>query len=170
MVDFKIPDVLIVSRIASMITGLQLLMRARAIARTFKPLLPAPSRIRLEAETRRFGGMFLIKPVDPRHVIEAVRAVDSPEAMPHACDAAVCLLEHAAGGPSRRIDGELLSRSPESPRSPGAARQFGARRNGDRRPAGNSGVFPRATQRRSAVHRARLSRIDGPLQNRTRNS
>jgi DNA-binding response OmpR family regulator len=80
------PDVLIADIRLGQYNGLQLLMRARNDRPEIQAIItsPFPDSV-LEAETRRFGGTFVTKPVDPRYVIEAVRntlAVQTAQAAP----------------------------------------------------------------------------------------
>jgi DNA-binding response OmpR family regulator len=77
------PDVLIVDIRLGQFNGLQLLMRARSDRPDIQAIITSPfADPVLEAETRRFGGMFLIKPVDPSEVVEVVRAIDSSGPVP----------------------------------------------------------------------------------------
>lgn len=68
------PDILVVDIRLGQFNGLQLLMRAQVDRPDIQAIItsPVPDPV-LEAETRRFGGIFMIKPIDPVHVVEAVR-------------------------------------------------------------------------------------------------
>jgi two-component system, response regulator RegA len=134
------PDVLIVDIRLGQFNGLQLLMRARSDRPDIQAIITSPfADPVLEAETRRFGGMFLIKPVDPRHVIEAVRAVDSPEAVPTPVTPPY-LLER------RRADRRVVSMANFCPDRRVTDRReqpaSSERRNGDRRQLVIPGYFP----------------------------
>ncbi len=68
------PDVLVVDIRLGQFNGLQLLMRARFDRPDVTAIITCPfADPVLEAETRRFGGIFLIKPLEPQQVLEAVR-------------------------------------------------------------------------------------------------
>jgi DNA-binding response OmpR family regulator len=134
------PDVLIVDIRLGQFNGLQLLMRARSDRPDIQAIITSPfADPVLEAETRRFGGMFLIKPVDPREVVEVVRAIDSsgplttPETPPH-------LLER------RRTDRRVVSMASYFPDRRITDRrdrpEDTERRNGDRRQLVIPGYFP----------------------------
>ena len=79
------PDVLIVDIRLGQYNGLQLLMRARCDKPDLTGVVtsPVPDSV-LEAEAIRFGGTFLIKPVSPRQLLEAIRsnAGTRPSAVP----------------------------------------------------------------------------------------
>lgn len=74
------PAVLIVDVRLGQFNGLQLLMRARAGRPDLKGLItcPFPDPV-LEAEAKRFGGTFLIKPITPSQIVEAVNAAGPPK-------------------------------------------------------------------------------------------
>ena len=111
------PDVLIVDIRLGQFNGLQLLMRARSDRPDIQAIITSPfADPVLEAETRRFGGMFLIKPVDPRRVVEAVRALD-------------------ASVPTPVTPADLLARRPTDRRAGSMANHFPDRRVTDRREA-----------------------------------
>jgi len=59
--------------------GLQLLMRARSERPELKCIItcPFPDPV-LEAETHRLGGVFLIKPISPSQIVEAVSNASRP--------------------------------------------------------------------------------------------
>ncbi len=69
----RAPDVLIVDIRLGQFNGLQLLMRARSDRPDIKAIITSsfPDPV-LEAETHRFGGVFMVKPIDPRQVLEAL--------------------------------------------------------------------------------------------------
>ncbi len=72
----RTPDVLVVDIRLGQFNGLQLLMRARSDRPDLRAIITCPfADVVLEAETRRYGGIFLIKPVEPWQVVEAVRNV-----------------------------------------------------------------------------------------------
>lgn len=134
------PDILIVDIRLGQFNGLQLLMRARSDRPDVQAIITSPfADPVLEAETRRFGGMFLIKPVDPRHVIEAVRVNDTTGPAP-APETPPYLLER------RRLDRRVRATANFFPdrrvadrREPAAGSE---RRNGDRRNVVIPGYFP----------------------------
>jgi two-component system response regulator RegA len=68
------PDVLVVDIRLGQFNGLQLLMRARSDRPDLHAIItcPFPDPV-LEAETRRFGGTFLSKPVEPWQIVNAIR-------------------------------------------------------------------------------------------------
>src|SRR5262245_45971487 len=73
------PDVLVVDIRLGPFNGLQLLMRARSDRPDLLGFITSSfADPVLEAETRRFGGIFMIKPLDIRAVIMAVRSVAAP--------------------------------------------------------------------------------------------
>jgi DNA-binding response OmpR family regulator len=69
------PDVLIVDIRLGQYNGLQLLMRAQFDRPDLSSVVtsPVPDPV-LEAEAIRFGGTFLIKPVSPSQLLDAIRA------------------------------------------------------------------------------------------------
>jgi two-component system response regulator RegA len=70
------PDVLVVDVRLGQYNGLQLLMRARADRPDLHAIITCPfADTVLEAETQRFGGTFLIKPLEPWQIVDAVRRV-----------------------------------------------------------------------------------------------
>jgi DNA-binding response OmpR family regulator len=70
----KTPDVLVVDIRLGQFNGLQLLMRARSDRPDLVAIITCPfADVVLEAETRRFGGTFLIKPVEPWQIVQAVK-------------------------------------------------------------------------------------------------
>jgi two-component system, response regulator RegA len=77
------PDVLVVDIRLGQFNGLQLLMRARSDRPDLQAVITSafPDAV-LEAETRRFGGIFMVKPVDPRHVLDAVQGLASSAKVP----------------------------------------------------------------------------------------
>ena len=134
------PDVLIVDIRLGQFNGLQLLMRARSDRPDIQAIITSPfADPVLEAETRRFGGMFLIKPVDPSHVVEAVRAISSSEPVPTPVTPPY-LLER------RRNDRRVVAMANFFPDRRIADRRETARnserRNGDRRQLVIPGYFP----------------------------
>jgi DNA-binding response OmpR family regulator len=140
------PDVLIVDIRLGQFNGLQLLMRARSDRPDIQAIITSPfADPVLEAETRRFGGMFLVKPVDPRHVIEAVRGADAPEA---ARATPPSLLERRrADRRVRSIANYFPDRRVSDRREPALGVE---RRNGDRRQLVIPGFFP---ERRKGIRR-----------------
>lgn len=72
------PDVLVVDVRLGQFNGLQLLMRARSDRPDLHAIItcPFPDTV-LEAETRRFGGTFMTKPLAPWQIVDAVRRVPS---------------------------------------------------------------------------------------------
>jgi DNA-binding response OmpR family regulator len=81
------PDVLVVDVRLGQFNGLQLLMRARSEQPNIHAIITCPfTDPVLEAETRRFGGTFLTKPLAPWQILEAVRNSPSrtgPVPAPH---------------------------------------------------------------------------------------
>jgi DNA-binding response OmpR family regulator len=81
------PDVLVVDVRLGQFNGLQLLMRARSERPDLHAIITCPfTDSVLEAETRRFGGTFLTKPLAPWQILEAVRNAPSrtdPVPAPH---------------------------------------------------------------------------------------
>jgi DNA-binding response OmpR family regulator len=77
------PDVLVVDIRLGQFNGLQLLMRARSDRPDIQAIITSsfPDPV-LEAETRRFGGIFMIKPIDPRHVLDAVQGIAASGPVP----------------------------------------------------------------------------------------
>jgi DNA-binding response OmpR family regulator len=77
------PDVLVVDVRLGQFNGLQLLMRARADRADVHAIItcPFPDAV-LEAETRRFGGTFLTKPLEPWQIVDAVRVASQSNAAP----------------------------------------------------------------------------------------
>jgi two-component system response regulator RegA len=77
------PDILVVDIRLGQFNGLQLLMRARSDRPDISAIITSSfADPVLEAETRRFGGVFMIKPVDVRSVLETVRGVAAAPANP----------------------------------------------------------------------------------------
>jgi DNA-binding response OmpR family regulator len=67
------PDVLIADIRLGQFNGLQLLMRARADSHQLAAMITcAFSDPVLEEETRRFGAAFMVKPVNPGHVLATI--------------------------------------------------------------------------------------------------
>ncbi len=77
------PDVLIVDIRLGQFNGLQLLMRARSDRPDIRAIITSsfPDSV-LEAETHRFGGIFMLKPIDPRHVLEALPGIAASGPVP----------------------------------------------------------------------------------------
>ena len=76
------PAVLVVDIRLGEFNGLQLLMRARANRPDLKGIITCPVADQvLEAETHRFGGTFLIKPITPSQIVEAVNHATRAEAV-----------------------------------------------------------------------------------------
>lgn len=74
------PAVLVVDIRLGQFNGLQLLMRARSDRPDLKGIITCPFADQvLEAETHRFGGTFLIKPIAPWQIVEAVRNAARPD-------------------------------------------------------------------------------------------
>ena len=70
----KTPDVLVVDIRLGQFNGLQLLMRARTDRPDLVAIITCPfADVVLEAETQRFGGTFLTKPVEPWQIVQAVK-------------------------------------------------------------------------------------------------
>lgn len=70
------PRVLVVDVRLEQFNGLQLLMRAQADQPDVRGVVTcAFADSVLEAETRRLGGAYLVKPVEPRRVVEVVRSL-----------------------------------------------------------------------------------------------
>jgi DNA-binding response OmpR family regulator len=134
------PDVLVVDIRLGQFNGLQLLMRARSDRPDIQAIITSsfPDPV-LEAETRRFGGVFMIKPVDPRHVLDTVQGnaasgpVPAPVTPPY-------LLER------RREDRRLQAVANFAPdRRVAERRENGSRperRASDRRQTETPGYFP----------------------------
>jgi DNA-binding response OmpR family regulator len=97
------PDVLVVDIRLGQFNGLQLLMRARSDRPDIQAIITSsfPDPV-LEAETRRFGGIFMIKPIDPRHVLDAVQGIAASGPVPTPVTPPY-LLER------RRVDRRLLA-------------------------------------------------------------
>ena len=73
--DSARPDVLVVDVRLGQFNGLQLLMRARSDRPDLHAIITSPfADTVLEAETRRFGGTFLTKPLQPWQILHAVRS------------------------------------------------------------------------------------------------
>ena len=76
------PTVLVVDVRLGQYNGLQLLMRARVDRPDLKAIItcPFPDHV-LEAETRRYGAIFLVKPLAPWQIVGAVSAAlaDEPD-------------------------------------------------------------------------------------------
>lgn len=67
------PAVLVVDIRLGQFNGLQLLMRARSDRPDLKGIITCPFADQvLQAETQRFGGTFLIKPIAPWQIVQAV--------------------------------------------------------------------------------------------------
>lgn len=67
------PDVLVVDVRLGEFNGLQLLMRARADRPDLHAIITCPfADSVLEAEARRFGGDFLVKPIAPTQIVAAI--------------------------------------------------------------------------------------------------
>jgi DNA-binding response OmpR family regulator len=74
------PGVLVVDVRLGEFNGLQLLMRARADRPDLHAIITCPfADPVLEAEARRFGGDFLVKPIDPMQIVAAIER----SMMPH---------------------------------------------------------------------------------------
>ena len=73
------PGVLVVDVRLGEFNGLQLLMRARADRPDLHAIItcPFPDPV-LEAEARRFGGDFLVKPIDPIQIVAAIERSTTP--------------------------------------------------------------------------------------------
>lgn len=72
------PDVLIVDIRLGQYNGLQLLMRARSDQPLVKAIITCPFADQvLEAEARRFGGNFMVKPISPSQIVGAVESAAS---------------------------------------------------------------------------------------------
>jgi two-component system response regulator RegA len=92
------PAVLIVDVRLGEFNGLQLLMRARSSRPDLKGIITCPFADQvLEAEARRFGGTFLIKPIAPSQIVQAVDEAMRPK--PVAANTAPPLLRDR-----RRVD------------------------------------------------------------------
>ena len=77
------PDVLVVDIRLGQFNGLQLLMRARSDRPDLHAIITCPfADAVLEAETRRFGGTFLIRPIEPQQIVSSIRQIQSPDAAP----------------------------------------------------------------------------------------
>ena len=134
------PDVLIVDIRLGQFNGLQLLMRARSDRPDIQAIITSPfADPVLEAETRRFGGIFLIKPVDPRHVVEAVRVIDASASLP----APVTPPDDLSHHPADRRGGTMTNHFPDR-RVTDRRKQAltSERRNADRRQMVVPGYFP----------------------------
>ncbi len=134
------PDVLVVDIRLGQFNGLQRLMRARSDRPDIQAIITSPfADPVLEAETRRFGGMFLVKPVDPNDVVEAVLAISSSGPVPTPVTPPY-LLER------RRLDRRIVSIANFDPDRRIADRRAAVRnaerRNGDRRLLVIPGYFP----------------------------
>jgi ActR/RegA family two-component response regulator len=74
------PAVLVVDIRLGEFNGLQLLMRARSGRPDLKGIITSPFADQvLEAEAQRFGGTFLIKPIAPWQIVEAVGQASRPK-------------------------------------------------------------------------------------------
>jgi ActR/RegA family two-component response regulator len=74
-----IPEVLVVDVRLGQFNGLQLLMRARSDRPDLKCIITCPfADPVLEAETHRFGGIFLIKPIAPQQIVNAIGNASRP--------------------------------------------------------------------------------------------
>ncbi len=74
------PQVLVADVRLGQFNGLQLLMRAKEERPdTAAVITCAFPDVVLEAETRRFGGVFLLKPLDPQQVLTAIGAHTQPQ-------------------------------------------------------------------------------------------
>jgi DNA-binding response OmpR family regulator len=149
------PEVLIVDVRLGQFNGLQLLMRARSDRPDLHAIITCPFQDAvLEAETNRFGGTFLLKPIEPWQIVRAVRnasaqtgPVPEPKTPPF-------LIER------RRVDRRVLAIPDFHPDRRGADRRTPAqlssdeRRRGDRRTVLMPDFFPD----RRAVQRRRLSK------------
>jgi DNA-binding response OmpR family regulator len=134
------PDVLIVDIRLGQFNGLQLLMRARSDRPDIQAIITSPfADPVLEAETRRFGGMFLIKPVDPRHVVEAVRAIDAAAPVPTPVTPPYLLERRRTDRRVRSISNYFPDRRVTDRREQILSSE---RRNGDRRQMVIPGYFP----------------------------
>jgi DNA-binding response OmpR family regulator len=70
----QLPDALIAEVRLGQFNGLQLLVRAKLERPEVAGIITcAFPDVVLEAETRRFGGMFLLKPVDPAEIIHLIQ-------------------------------------------------------------------------------------------------
>ena len=79
------PGVLVVDVRLGEFNGLQLLMRARADRPDLHAIITCPfADPVLEAEARRFGGDFLVKPIDPVQIVAAIER----STMPHGSNGA----------------------------------------------------------------------------------
>ncbi len=131
------PDILVVDIRLGQFNGLQLLMRARSDRPDIQAIITSsfPDPV-LEAETRRFGGIFMIKPVDPRHVLATVRGVAASGPVPTPVTPPY-LLER------RRSDRRVLTIPDFSPERRTANRRESSngsdRRAGEARPQANPG-------------------------------
>ena len=73
------PAVLIVDIRLGQYNGLQLVMRAKADRPDLTAVITCPFLdVVLEAETRRLGGVFLVKPVDPSQIVATIRDSRAP--------------------------------------------------------------------------------------------
>ena len=134
------PDILIVDIRLGQFNGLQLLMRARSDRPDIQAIITSPfADPVLEAETRRFGGMFLIKPIDPRHVIDAVRAIDAPAGVPAPVTPPYLLERRRRDRRVRATANFYPDRRVTDRREPASGLE---RRNGDRRSVVIPGYFP----------------------------
>lgn len=79
----RAPDVLIVDIRLGQFNGLQLLMRARSDRPDLRAIITSsvPDPV-LEAETHRFGGVFMVKPIDPRQVLNALTGITTSGRVP----------------------------------------------------------------------------------------
>jgi len=79
----RAPDVLIVDIRLGQFNGLQLLMRARSDRPDLRAIITSsvPDPV-LEAETQRFGGVFMVKPIDPRQVLNALPGITTSGRVP----------------------------------------------------------------------------------------
>ena len=76
------PDVLVVDVRLGEFNGLQLLMRARADRPDLHAIITCPFADNvLEAEARRFGGDFLVKPIEPTTIVAAIGRSKPPQTM-----------------------------------------------------------------------------------------
>lgn len=137
------PAVLVVDIRLGQFNGLQLMMRARADRPDLKGIITCPFADQvLEAETKRFGGTFLIKPITPSQIVEAVTNAALPNTVVPNPATPPLLLER------RRIDRRQVE----------VAVPWADRRAGPRRSAAMASGRPSSAFTPSAANRRRDER------------
>ena len=111
----ELPEALIAEVRLGEFNGLQLLLRAKLERSDVAVIMTCALNDRvLEAETRRFGGIFMQKPLDPPHVVHLVRSLRERQAFKW------------PGSPADRRTADR--RTADRRASPGSERRIGERR------------------------------------------